>query len=177
MSCGPQLVDGRVEQRVLGPRRARQRQLDHRNAGGRILDDQRRRDARRQLAHLRLHRGHHLRDGGLDVGGRLEEDLDDRHAGQRLRLDVLDVADRGGQAALGLAGDALAHLLRRQAAVVPDDADHRNVDFRKDVGRHPHQHERRGQHDQHRHHDEGVRARSASGTMDTNCYLLVRAPS
>ena len=37
------------------------------------------------------------------------------------RLDVLDVAHRRRQAALALAGDALAHLLRRQAAVVPDD--------------------------------------------------------
>ena len=50
---------------------------------------------------------HHLRDRGLDVGGRLEEDLDDRDAGERCRLDVLDVAHRGGQAALALPGDAL----------------------------------------------------------------------
>ena len=32
----------------------------------------------RQLAHLRLLDRHDLRDRGLDVGGRLEEDLDDR---------------------------------------------------------------------------------------------------
>ena len=81
-----------------------------------------------------------------------------RDAGERLRLDVLDVADGGGQAALALAGDALAHLLRRQAVVVPDDADHRDVDLGEDVRRHVAQRERRGQHDQHRHHDEGVRA-------------------
>ncbi len=56
------------------------------------------------------------------------------------------------------AGDPLPHLLRRQAVVVPDDADHRNVDFRKDVGRHVQQRERRRQHDQHRHHDERVGA-------------------
>ncbi len=31
---------------------------------------------------------------GLDVRARLEEDLDDRDARQRLRLDVLDVVDR-----------------------------------------------------------------------------------
>ena len=64
---------------------------------------------------------HHLRERGLDVRGRLEEDLDDRDAGERVRLDVLDVAHRRRQAALALAGDALPHLLRRQAVVVPDD--------------------------------------------------------
>ena len=37
------------------------------------------------------------------------------------RLDVLDVAHRRGQAALVLRRDALPHLLRRQAVVVPDD--------------------------------------------------------
>ena len=45
---------------------------------------------------------------------RLEEHLDDRDAGERLRLDVLDVADRRGKAALVLRRDALAHLLRRR---------------------------------------------------------------
>ena len=44
-----------------------------------------------------------LRDRRLDVGARLEEDLDDRDAAQRLRLDVLDVVDRGRQRALEVA--------------------------------------------------------------------------
>ena len=46
----------------------------------------------------------------------------------------------------------------RQAGVVPDDRDHRDVDLREDVGRHVEQRERRRQDDQHRHHDERVRA-------------------
>ena len=79
-------------------------------------------------------------------------------AGERGRLDVLDVAHRRRQAALVLGRDPLAHLLRRQAVVVPDDRDHRDVDLREDVGRHVEQRERRRQDDQHRHHDERVRA-------------------
>ena len=107
-----QLVHRGVEHRLLGQRRARQRELDDRDARRRVLDDERRRDARRQLPHLRLHDRDDLRERGLDVRGRLEEDLDDRDAGERARLDVLDVAHRRGQPALALAGDALPHLLR-----------------------------------------------------------------
>ena len=68
---------------------------------------------------------------------RLEEDLDDRDAGERLALDVLDVVDGRGEDALVVGDDALLHLLGREAAVVPDDRDHRDVDVREDVGRHP----------------------------------------
>ena len=54
---------------------------------------------------------------------RLKENLDDRNAGQRLGFDVLDIVDGGGQAALVDRRDALAHFLRRQPGIVPDDAD------------------------------------------------------
>ena len=64
---------------------------------------------------LRLFDGDRLRDRGLDVRVRLEEHLDDRDARERLRLDVLDVVDRGRQAALVDRRDALAHVLGRQA--------------------------------------------------------------
>ena len=37
--------------------------------------------------------------GHLDLDARLEEDLDDADAGERLRLDVLDVVDGGRQIA------------------------------------------------------------------------------
>jgi len=108
--------------------------------------------------HLRLLRGDDLRDGGLDVRARLEEDLDDRDAGERRRLDVLDIAHRGGEPALVLGRDALPHLLRGEAVVVPDDADDRDVDLGKDVRRHARQRERGGEDDEHRHHDERVGA-------------------
>ena len=71
-------------------------------------------------------------------------------------LDVLDVVDRGREAALVDRRDALADLLSRQPAVGPDDADDRNIDFRKDVGRHLQQHEGRCEENQQRHHQERV---------------------
>ena len=69
---------------------------------------------------------------------------------------MFDIADQRGQATLGSRGNPLAHLLRGQAVVIPDDADYRDVDLGKDVSRHVPQDERRREHDQHRHHDEGV---------------------
>ena len=58
-----------------------------------------------------------------------------------------------------LADDALAHLLGRQAVVVPDDADHRDVDVREDVGRRAQDGERADDRMQdQRHHDERVGA-------------------
>ena len=65
----------------------------------------------------------------------MEVDLHHRDAVERLRLDVLDVVDRGGQRALRDGDDALLHLLRREAGVVPDDADDRDVDVRENVDR------------------------------------------
>ena len=111
-------------------------------AGGGILDHQRRQNAGRHLAQLRLLDRHHLRDGRRYVRVRLKEDLDDRKAGQRFGFDVLDVVDRGREAALIDRRDALADFLRRQPAIGPNDADDRNIDFRKDIGRHLQQHER-----------------------------------
>ena len=97
-----------------------------------------------------------LRDGGVDVRRRLEEDLDDGDAGERLRLDVLDVVDGGRQRALVAGDDAVGHLGRGEAAVVPDDADDRDVDVREDVGRRPLQNDRGHEEDHDREDDEGV---------------------
>ncbi|MCY1168956.1 hypothetical protein D9M73_89690 [compost metagenome] len=155
---GTQAIDRHIKQCVLCQCRAGQGELHHRNTGCGILDHQRRRDAGRQLPHLRLHRGHNLRNRRLDIDAWLEEHLDDADAGQRGRLDVLDVTHYRGQAALGLARHALAHLLGRQAVVVPDHADHRDVDLGENVRRHVLQNEWRSQHDQHRHHDKRVGA-------------------
>ena len=55
---------------------------------------------------------------------------------ERLALDVLDVVDRRGEAALVVGDDALVHLLGGEAAVAPDDRDDRDVDLREDVRRH-----------------------------------------
>jgi hypothetical protein len=60
-----------------------------------------------RAAQLHLADGGDLRYGAADIYVRLEKDLDDRDAVQRLRLDVLNVVDRGGHAALAVEYDAV----------------------------------------------------------------------
>jgi hypothetical protein len=151
-----QEVQRSVVERLLGELWARQAELDHRDAGSRVTDHQGRRRARRHLLELCLLDGHRLRNRGLDVRVRLQEHLEDRDARQRLRFDVLDVVDGGGQTALVDGRDAVGHVFGRQARVIPDDADHRNIDFRQHVDRRGQQHEWRRQQDQNGHHDERV---------------------
>ncbi len=50
-----------------------------------------------------------------------------------LRFDVLDIVDRGGEGAFEAVNDAAGNLLGVHAGVIPQDADDRNVDIRKDV--------------------------------------------
>jgi len=56
-----------------------------------------------------------------------------------------------------LSGNALADLLRRQAGVDPDDADHRNIDLGENVRGHLEQHKRCCEEDQQRHYQKRVR--------------------
>ncbi len=99
-----------------------------------------------------------LRDRGIDLGARMEEDFDDAEAGKRLRFHVLDIVDGDGEAALGADGDGFGHFLGRDAAIAPDDADHGDIDLREDIGGHAEDGEHAQNHDQHRHDDEGVGA-------------------
>ncbi len=99
-----------------------------------------------------------LRQRHFDLGVRLEIDADDRDAVVGLRFDVLDVVDGGGEGPLEDGDHALFHLLGRQALIAPDDADHRNVDVRKDIHRHGDDGRSAKNGDQHGHHYEGVRA-------------------
>ena len=64
---------------------------------------------------VRLGNGRHLRHRDVHVRAGLEENLDDAAAVHRLRFDVLDVVDRGGERALVHGPDALFHLLGRSA--------------------------------------------------------------
>jgi hypothetical protein len=87
----------------------------------------------------------------------VEEDLDDADANQRLRFDVVDVADRGGHAPLGIGHDAVRNLIRRQAAVVPHHRHHRDVDVGKDVRRHRFDAEHAKDQNQQRKDDKSIR--------------------
>ena len=76
----------------------------------------------------------------------------------RLRFDVLDVVDGGGVRPLGDGDDAPLHLVRRHARIGEDHADDRNIDLRKDVGRHARDGHAAEQRDHERGNDEGIRA-------------------
>ncbi len=56
------------------------------------------------------------------VGLRLQEHLHHGDAVVGLRLQMLDVIDRGGQAALHRAGQTVLHVLRRKSRVIQDHA-------------------------------------------------------
>ncbi|ARF90813.1 putative autotransporter protein [Burkholderia cenocepacia] len=145
-----------VVQLLLGERVARQPELQDRHRRRVVRDDVRRQRAGRQDAQDRRGVARGLRDRAIDVGARVEEHLHDRHAVQRLRLDVLDVVDVGRERAFVVRRDPLGHVLGGEAVVRPDDADDRNVDVRKDVGRRAQQCQRPRDEDQQREYDERV---------------------
>ena len=145
-----------VEQLHLRQLVARQRQLQDRNARGVVAEHIGRRDAGRQQLQHGLRSRRNLRQRRVDIDVRLKENLDHAVAGQRLRFDVLDVVDLRGQGALVVVDDAAGHVVGRQAVVGPDDADHRNVDVGKNVGRRAERRQPAEDHDQEGHHHEGV---------------------
>ena len=152
-----QLVDADIGEVLFGEAFARQRELNDRHRRGVVVQDQRRRRARRHLLEQRLRDRGDLGVGGADIDIGLEEDLDDAEAVIGVRDDVLDVVDRGGQRALERRGDAAGHLVGRQAGVLPDHADHGDADIRKDIGRRAQRGERPDDQDEQRQHNEGVR--------------------
>ena len=133
---------------------------EHQNghAGSVVLDDEWRIGTGRQAAQLHLADGRYLGYGVADIDVRLEENLDDSQAVERLRLDVLDVVDRGGHAALAVGHDAVGHLRRGEAVEVPHHRHHRDIDVGKDVRRHRQDAEDAENQNQKREHDKGVRS-------------------
>ena len=108
------------------------------------------------LAQRRLRDRGDLRHRLRDIYVGVEVYLDDGDAVQRLRLGVLDVVDRRGQAALELHHDPVAQLLRRESGIVPDDGHDRNIDIREDIDRRPHDDHWPEEEQQQRQHHECV---------------------
>ena len=150
------LVLADVVEFLLGELAAADRVLEDGDRGRVVADDQRRRLAGRQLAEDGLRDGRDLRDARIDGGAGLEKHLDDADAVVGVGFDVLDVVDRGTERALVSVDDALLNLLRAQSRVLPDDADDRDVDRRKNIRRRPQQHERRHENEHQCGHHEGV---------------------
>ena len=69
---------------------------------------------------------------------------------------MLDIVDGSGQRSLRDADDAVAHVLRYEAVVAPDDADNGNVDVRENVGWRAKDRKPAHNHDQYRHHHKRI---------------------
>ena len=78
------------------------------------------------------------------------------HAVERLRLDMLDIVDRGCQGALKTDSDALGHLFRGKTVVAPDRHDDGNIDVGEDVGGSVVDRQRAQNQNEQGHHHEGV---------------------
>ena len=145
----PDEILAEIEQLHLRQLFARQRKLQNGHARSVVAQHVGRGDAGRQELEHGLRGSGHLRQSGGNVDVFLEEDLDHAVAGQRLQLDMLDVGDLRGQVAFVEVDDTAGHIVRQQAVVGPDDADYRNVDVGKDVGRS----QQRGADAENRNHD------------------------
>ena len=81
---GAQKIQSDIVQLLFRQSLAAEPDLKNRHAGGRILNDQRRRGADWKLSDDRLRDRGNLRQRGLNVGRRAEENLDHRDTIQRL---------------------------------------------------------------------------------------------
>ncbi len=132
---GADEIQAVVVQLLFGEALTGKTKLQNGHARRGVGDDQGRGCSLGELAQLGLRYRRDLRDGRgqRDLG--LEINLHHGNADQRLRLNVVDIVDRGGQRAFGQGDDAVGHIHGRQALILPDDADHRNIDVGENVGR------------------------------------------
>ena len=156
---GADEIVAEIEKLLFAEGVAGEADLHNRHGGRRIDDHQGWSGAGRQKPQERLRDGSGLCERGLNVRAGLEEDLDQREAGERLRLDVLHIVHQHGHAAFDVGNDALFHFLRLQTVVGPDQRDDGNVDIGENIYRRAQKHDRREQKDDECHHDKGVRPR------------------
>src|SRR5437016_5093446 len=69
---------------------------------------------------------------------------------------MLDIINGGGKRSLRDANDPVGHVLRHEAVIVPDDADHRNVDVRENVRWGAENCQRPHNYDEYRHHHKCI---------------------
>src|SRR4029077_16813343 len=75
---------------------------------------------------------------GIRVCAGLKINLDEAHAGERTRFDVINAAGKGEETFKGV-GDVCFDLLRRHAEIKGSHHDNGNVDGRKKVDGHAHE--------------------------------------
>ena len=120
----------------VGQRLARQAELNDRHIRGPVAQHQGRRDVRRHVLEHDQGAAGELRDGPRHVGALAQVDLLHADALVAHRLDARDVVHQGRQLPLVQRQNAVLHVLRAHPVVGPDDRNHRDVDFGKDVDGH-----------------------------------------
>ena len=133
-------------------------ELNDRDVSRAIAQNQRRRDVPRHVFQDDQRAARQLRNGARDVGAFVKIDLLDADAGIARRLDPADVIDQRGELALVQRENAIANVRRAHPAVGPHDADHRDVDFRKDIDRHAQRRADAHDADENERGDDGVRS-------------------
>ncbi len=100
-----------IKELLFAERVARQTNLNHWHSRSRVDNHQGRSRSGRQKPQECLRDGTRLSERRLDVRAGLEEDLDEGNAVERLRLDMLNVADQSRDATFDVRGNALLHFL------------------------------------------------------------------
>jgi hypothetical protein len=131
----PDEILSKIKQLHLRQLFARQSQLQDRHARSVVAEHVGWRDAGRQKLQHGLRSRRYLRQGRGNVDVLLKEDLDHAVAVERLRFQVLDVADLRGDVAFVKIDDAAGHVVGQKPIVGPDHTDDRNVDVGKNVNR------------------------------------------
>jgi len=116
--------------------------LENRHARGIVTNHKRWRSAGRHQPKKGLRYARYLGQRGSNFCIGVEENLDDIDAVISLALDVLDVVNRRCERSLEDGSDAARELRRRHTGVLPDNADDRDIDIRKNVGRGPQDYQR-----------------------------------
>ena len=93
---GADEIQAVVVELLFGKALTRETKLQNRHTRCRVSDDQGRGGPWRQLAQLGLRHGRDLRNGGGNRHLGLEIDFHHGNAHQRLRLNMVDIVDRGG---------------------------------------------------------------------------------
>ena len=149
-------IQPQIVELLLGKCFAAQAELQNGHVRSAILNDERGRRTRRHDPQKRLANRCDLRDARFHFSAFMKKNFDDRDAVVTLRLDVLNVVDRGRHRALADRDETLFHFFGCDARVAPNHADDWDVDSRKNVRGHPRDRHDSKQHDEDGHHREGV---------------------
>ena len=156
--ANPDLRVCKVINCLFAQHRARKRELQDGNRGRVIANDEGRKHTGWHYPRDGIGYGVQLCDSKLHFYDGVKENAHYPIAGHALTFDMFDVVDGGCDGTLERCDDALLHVFRRHAAVAPDHAHNRDVDFREDIRGHRFDGYGTKNYNQCRHHREGIRS-------------------